>query len=73
MKQTSFAQAEFAAKKKTARRERFLAEMEQVAPWSRLLEVLQGIIKEHSSAAISQPDADQVTGYRTPSPCPGPP
>jgi len=41
MKQTSFAQAEFAAKKKTTRRERFLAEMEQVVPWSRLLDVLQ--------------------------------
>lgn len=40
MKQTSFAQAEFAAKKKTTRRERFLAEMEQAVPWSRLLKAL---------------------------------
>ena len=40
MKQTSFAQAEFAAKKKTTRRERILAEMEQVVPWSRLLKAL---------------------------------
>ena len=40
MKQTSFAQAEFAAKKKITRRERFLAEMEQAAPWSRLLKAL---------------------------------
>ena len=40
MKQTSFAQAEFAAKKKKTRRERFLAEMEQVVPWSRLLKAL---------------------------------
>jgi len=32
MKQTSFAQAEFAAKKKTTRRERFWAEMEQAVP-----------------------------------------
>ena len=32
MKQTSFAQAEFAAKTKIARREQFLAEMEQVVP-----------------------------------------
>jgi transposase, IS5 family len=40
MKQLSFAQAEFAAKPKTTRRERFLAEMEQVVPWSRLLEAL---------------------------------
>jgi IS5 family transposase len=40
MKQTSFAQAEFAAKKKITRRERFLAEMKQVVPWSRLLKAL---------------------------------
>ena len=40
MKQTSFAQAEFAAKKKTTRRERFLSEMEQTVPWSRLLKAL---------------------------------
>lgn len=40
MKQTSFAQAEFAAKKKKTRRERFLAEMEQAVPWSRLLKAL---------------------------------
>jgi IS5 family transposase len=40
MKQTSFAQAEFAAKKKITRREHFLAEMEQAVPWSRLLEAL---------------------------------
>jgi IS5 family transposase len=33
MKQTSFAQAEFAAKKKITRRQRFLAEMEQAVPW----------------------------------------
>jgi IS5 family transposase len=40
MKQTSFAQTEFAAKKKTTRRERFLAEMEQTVPWSKLLKAL---------------------------------
>jgi IS5 family transposase len=38
MKHQSFAQAEFAAKKKTTRRERFLAEMGQVVPWAALLE-----------------------------------
>ena len=35
--QTSFAQAEFAAKKKTTRREKFLARMEEVLPWAKLL------------------------------------
>ncbi len=41
MKQLSFAQAEFAAKKKVTRRERFLAEMEQLVPWSALLGALE--------------------------------
>ena len=38
--QTSFAQSEYARKKKTTRREKFLAQMEQVAPWARLVEVI---------------------------------
>ena len=40
MRQTIFAQVEFAAKKKITRRELFLAEMEQAVPWSRLLKAL---------------------------------
>ena len=40
LKQISFAQAEYAAKRKTTRRDRFLAEMEIVVPWARLLEAL---------------------------------
>jgi transposase, IS5 family len=38
--QTSFAQAEFAGKKKVTRREKFLARMETVIPWARLLAVI---------------------------------
>lgn len=38
--QTSFAHAEFAAKKKTTRREKFLARMEEVIPWAQLLAVV---------------------------------
>jgi IS5 family transposase len=38
--QTTFAHAEFAAKKKSTRRERFLARMEEVIPWARLLAVI---------------------------------
>ena len=38
--QPSFAQAEFAAKKKVTRREKFLAEMERVVPWARLVAVI---------------------------------
>ena len=33
--QMSFAQSEYAGKKKVTRRERFLAEMERVIPWAR--------------------------------------
>lgn len=39
--QTSFTHAEFAAKKKTTRREKFLARMEEVIPWVRLLAVIE--------------------------------
>ncbi|HEY4973969.1 MAG TPA: IS5 family transposase [Steroidobacteraceae bacterium] len=35
--QTSFAQSEYARKKKTTRREKFLSQMEQVVPWARLV------------------------------------
>ena len=40
MKQLSFAQAEFASKKKVTRRERFLREMEEVVPWEVLIAAL---------------------------------
>jgi IS5 family transposase len=39
--QPSFSQAEFDAKKKTTRREKFLARMEEVIPWARLLAVIE--------------------------------
>ena len=41
--QMSFAQAEYAGKKKVTRRERFLGEMEKVVPWARLI----GLIAPH--------------------------
>ena len=41
MKQLSFASAEYASKKKVTRRERFLAEMNQLVPWTRLLTALE--------------------------------
>jgi transposase, IS5 family len=37
MRQGSFSQAEYAGKKKQTRRDKFLAEMGQVVPWSRLV------------------------------------
>ena len=41
MDQMSFGDAEYATKKKTTRREVFLAEMEQVVPWHLLLNVIE--------------------------------
>jgi len=38
--QPSFAQSEYARKKKTTRREKFLAQMEQVVPWARLVALI---------------------------------
>jgi len=40
-RQKSFAQAEYARKKKTTRRERFLNEMEEVVPWARLVACIE--------------------------------
>ena len=39
--QTSFTYAEFAAKKKTTRREKFLSRMEEVIPWKQLFAVIE--------------------------------
>jgi len=41
MKQTSFSNFEFAAKKRVTRREKFLGEMEQVVPWADLMAVIE--------------------------------
>jgi IS5 family transposase len=38
--QTSFAQSEYARKKKTTRREKFLGQMEAVVPWARLVALI---------------------------------
>ena len=41
MSQRSFASVEFALKKKRTRREKFLADMVRVVPWSRLITVIE--------------------------------
>jgi IS5 family transposase len=53
MKQASFASLEYAGKKRRTRREKFLAEMEQVVPWQRLT----GLIEPHypSSGRVGRP------------------
>lgn len=40
MKQITFAQAEHQSKKKVTRRERFLAQMQELVPWQRLIDAL---------------------------------
>jgi IS5 family transposase len=42
-KQMSFAQAEYAGKKRTTRKEKFLSEMEKLVPWARLV----GVVEPH--------------------------
>ena len=53
IKQTSLASAEYAGKKKTTRRERFLGEMNTVVPWSRL----EALIEPHypQSGKVGRP------------------
>ena len=41
MKQTTFASMTYQAKKKRTRREKFLAEMDQVVPWKELVAVIE--------------------------------
>jgi len=41
MKQTSFASLEYAGKKRKTRRESFLAEMDRVVPWQRLIALIE--------------------------------
>ena len=41
MSQRSFASAGYALKKKRTRRENFLAEMEHIVPWARLIAVIE--------------------------------
>src|ERR1051325_1780440 len=45
-RQGSFAEAEYAGKKKQTRRDKFLADMEQVVPWARLEERLRPLYPE---------------------------
>jgi IS5 family transposase len=53
--QLTFAQAEFDAKKKVTRRERFLAEMEQVVPWAMLLALLAPYYHPNAGRGAGRP------------------
>ena len=52
--QMSFAQSEYAGKKKVTRRERFLGEMEGVVPWARLCAVIEPHYPQGKRAAADQ-------------------
>lgn len=47
MKQMSFADAEYAGKRKKTRRERFLIEMDQVVPWKGLVTFIEPNLQAH--------------------------
>ena len=53
MSQMSFSDFEYAGKRKQTRRERFLAEMDQVVPWAGLLELIE-YIKSMQGAEATQ-------------------
>jgi transposase, IS5 family len=58
-RQGSFAEMEYAGKKKQTRRDKFLAEMEAVVPWSRLVERLRPLLSE----GRTRPAADAVGAH----------
>ncbi|MAG53943.1 MAG: IS5/IS1182 family transposase, partial [Halomonas sp.] len=55
MKQISFAQAEHQNKKKVPRRERFLARMEELVPWQRLIAALSPSYFPNSAGKQGRP------------------
>lgn len=52
MKQLSFASLEYAKKKRKTRREKFLGEMEQVVPWTRLIALIEPWYPKRQALAI---------------------
>ena len=55
MTQMSFSDAEYAGKRKQTRRERFLAEMEQVVPWAGLLALIEPFYPKAGNGRPSYP------------------
>ena len=51
MSQMSFGDAEYRGKRKQTRREKFLAEMEQVVPWDSLLALIEPFYPQWRVAA----------------------
>ena len=74
MSQLTFGDAEYAGKGKTARRERFLTEMDQVVPWKSLLGLIEPFYPEAGRGRQAQ---NRVRGgavvLGAPFPVPNPP
>ena len=60
--QGSFSQAEYASKKKQTRRDKFLAETEQVVPWPRLVARLAPLYPKGERAWSAQADQPRLSG-----------
>ncbi|MDP9903008.1 hypothetical protein [Variovorax ginsengisoli] len=66
--QSSFASAEYAMQKKRTRREKFLAEMERVVPWARLIAVIEPLYhyeweEQHPEKLLRYLRSEQLTGF----------
>ena len=68
--QTSFAEGEYGRKKKTTRLEEFLAQMETVVPWARLVEVHHRPEGKNPKLASECPRAMRRFIQCFPKPCP---
>ena len=51
--QTSFSEFEYASKKRQTRRDRFLAEIEGMTPWSELVAAIQRHWERHAKLAVA--------------------
>ena len=60
MDQLSFGDADFAGKGKTTRKERFLAEMEEIVPWSNLLRVIAPVYPDGGNGRRPYPLATML-------------
>ena len=66
MKQITFAQAKHQNKKKVTRRERFLAEMNVLVPWQRLLDALSPSYYPDAAGKRGRPPTPLAPPHHTP-------
>jgi len=65
MTQMSFSDSEYTGKRKQTRREKFLAEMEQVVPWEALLTVIEPKYPKAGNGRLRRPDRRSPQLFRT--------